>query len=50
MYSSIGKLAVKAAVFYVRHAYRRQLRIGMGLAALAIGVAGYLASRNVPEG
>ena len=50
MYATIGKLVVKAAIFYVRHAYRRQLRIGTGLAALAVGVAAYIASRNVPEG
>ena len=50
MYSSIGKLVVKAAIFYVRNAYRRQLRIGAGLVALAVGVAAYIASRNVPEG
>ena len=50
MYSAIGKLVVKATIFYVRHVYRRQLRVGMGLVALAVGVAGYIASRNVPEG
>jgi hypothetical protein len=50
MYASIGKLVVRAAIFYVRHAYRRQLRIGAGLAVLGVGVAAYLAGRNVPEG
>jgi hypothetical protein len=50
MYAVIGKLVVKTVLFYVRHSYRRQIRIGAGLAAAAIGIGGYLASRNVPEG
>jgi hypothetical protein len=50
MYQAIGKLAVKSGLFYVRHRFRRQLRIGAGLAAVAIGIAAYFASRNVPEG
>jgi hypothetical protein len=50
MYAPIGKLVVKTVVFYLRHSYRRQIRIGTGVAAVAIGVAAYFASRNVPEG
>lgn len=50
MYSTIGKLVVRTTIFYVRHAYRRQIRVGMGLAAVGVGIAAYLASRNVPEG
>ncbi|MFI5025552.1 MAG: hypothetical protein ACHQCI_02210 [Solirubrobacterales bacterium] len=50
MYAAIGKLVVRTLIFYVRHAYRRQIRVGAATAALAIGVAAYLASRNVPEG
>ena len=50
MYQAIGKLAIKSALFYVRHRFRRQIRIGAGLVAVTIGIAAYLASRNVPEG
>jgi hypothetical protein len=50
MYAAIGKLVVRTVIFYVRHSYRRQIRIGAGLAAVALGIAGYLAARNVPEG
>jgi uncharacterized membrane protein YhhN len=50
MYAAIGKLVVRTVLFYVRHNYRRQIRIGAALAAVAIGIASYLASRNVPEG
>jgi sugar phosphate permease len=50
MYAAIGKLVVKTVVFYVRHSYSRQIRIGAGLAAVAIGIATYFAGRNVPEG
>ncbi len=50
IYETIGKMVVRSGVFYVRHRYRRQLRIGLGVAALGIGVAAYVASRNVPEG
>lgn len=50
MYATIGKLVVRSGLFYVRHRYRRQLRAGIGLAAVGIGIAAYLASRNVPEG
>ena len=31
-----------------RHA--RPIRIGVGVVAVAMGIAAYLASRNVPEG
>ena len=50
MYSLIGKLVVRSVVVFVRLRYRRQLRVGLGLAAAVAGVAAYLASRNVPEG
>jgi hypothetical protein len=50
MYSLIGRLVVKTVFFYVRHSYRRQIRIGTGIAAVAVGIAAYFASRNVPEG
>lgn len=50
VYEKLGKAAVRFAVVYLRRRYRRQVRIGAGLAALLMGVALYLASKNVPEG
>jgi hypothetical protein len=50
MSDSIGKAAVRIAIRYLRRRYRREIRIGAGLAAVAIGVALALASRNVREG
>ena len=46
----LGRVAIRFAVRYVRHRYRRQIRIGAGVAVAAIAVAAFLASRNVPEG
>jgi hypothetical protein len=50
MYNRLGKAALRFSVVYLRRRYRRQIRIGAGVAAAAVGVALYLASRNVPEG
>jgi hypothetical protein len=50
MYDAAGKKALRFAFIYLRRRYRRQIRIGAGLAAVAVGIAVYLASRNVPEG
>ena len=50
MYDWIGKATVKLAFRYARRRYRREARVGLGLLALAIVVAAYLASREVPEG
>ena len=50
MYDKLGKAAIRFALSYLRRRYRRQIRIGVGVAAVAVGVAAYLASRNVPEG
>ena len=49
-YDKLGKAAIRFAVKYVRRRYRRQIRIGAGLAVVAVGIAAYAASRNVPEG
>jgi hypothetical protein len=46
----LGKAAIRFAIRYVRRRYRRQIRIGAGLAAFALGIAAYAATRNVPEG
>lgn len=50
MYDRLGKAALRFAIRYVRYRYRRQIRIGTGVAAAVVGVALYFASRNVPEG
>jgi hypothetical protein len=49
-YEKLGKAAIRFAIKYARRRYRRQIRIGAGLAVVTVGVAAYLASRNVPEG
>jgi hypothetical protein len=50
MYDKVGKTALRFAVTYLRRRYRREIRIGAGLGIVAIGVAIYLANRDVPEG
>jgi NADH/NAD ratio-sensing transcriptional regulator Rex len=50
MYDRLGKVAVGFAVAYLRRRYRREIRIGAGVAVVAIGVGAYLATRNPPEG
>jgi len=51
MYNRIGKATVKFAFRYLRRRYRRETRIGLGLAGLAVAAAvAYFATREVPEG
>jgi hypothetical protein len=50
IYRAIGKAVVKFLVYLVGRRYARALRIGAGVGAVVVGVALYLASRNVPEG
>lgn len=50
MHDSLGKAAIRFSVRYVRRRYRREIRIGMGIAIVSLGAAAYLAARNVPEG
>jgi hypothetical protein len=50
MYNRLGRAALRFSIVYLSRRYRRQIRLGAGLAALALGIAAYLASRNVPEG
>jgi hypothetical protein len=50
MYDRLGRLAIGFSIAYLRRRYRRQIRIGAGLAAAGVAIAAYFASRNVPEG
>lgn len=50
MYDTLGKVALRFALRYLRRRYRREIRIGAGVAAVAIGVGAYLATREVREG
>jgi hypothetical protein len=50
IYDKLGKAALRFAIAYLRRRYRRQIRIGTGVAAVAIGAAIYLANRDAPEG
>jgi hypothetical protein len=50
MYDRLGKAAVGFAYSYLRRRYRREIRIGAAVAAVAIGIGAYLATRNPPEG
>jgi hypothetical protein len=49
-YDKLGRAAIRFALRYARRRYRRQIRIGMGVAVAGVAIAAYLASRNVPEG
>lgn len=49
-YDRLGRAAIRFAFKYARRRYRRQIRIGAGVAVVAVGIAAYLASREVPEG
>lgn len=50
IYDKLGRAALGFAVAYLRRRYRRQIRIGAGVAAVAIAVVLYLANRDAPEG
>jgi hypothetical protein len=50
MYALIGKLVVKYGLLYVRRHYARPITIGTGIVVVGLGIAAYLASRDVPEG
>lgn len=50
MYDRLGKATMKFAFRYLRRRYRREARVALGLGAVAIAVAAYLATREVPEG
>jgi hypothetical protein len=51
MYNRLGKASVKFAFRYLSRRYRREARIGLGVAGLAAAaLVAYLATREVPEG
>lgn len=52
IYDRLGRVALRFGARYLRARYRRELRIGVGIGAvaLAVGAAAYLARREVPEG
>jgi hypothetical protein len=50
IYHRAGRTAIRFSIVYLRRRYRRQIRIGAGLTVVAVGVAIYLANRDVPEG
>jgi hypothetical protein len=50
MYDTLGRASVRFAAGYLRRRYKREIRIGIGVGAVVIGIGAYLASRNVPEG
>jgi hypothetical protein len=50
MYDRVGKFAVGFAYGYLRRRYKREIRIGLGVAGAVVAVAAFLASRNVREG
>jgi hypothetical protein len=50
VYERLGRAAISFSLVYLRRRYRRQIRLGVGVVAIAIGIAAYFATRNVPEG
>jgi hypothetical protein len=51
MYNRVGRASVKFAFRYMRRRYRREARIGLGVAGVAAAaLIAYVATREVPEG
>jgi hypothetical protein len=52
MQQRVGRAAIRFSVRYLRARYRRQLRIGVAMVAIAVvaGIVAYLTAREVPEG
>jgi hypothetical protein len=50
IYRAIGKAVVKSVTFYVGKRYGTTLRVGGAALVVGLGLAAYLAGRNVPEG
>lgn len=50
MKRSFGKAALRFGLAYARRRYGRQILIGLGAGALALGLAAYLSGRDAQEG
>ncbi|HKG36411.1 MAG TPA: hypothetical protein VKA89_08250 [Solirubrobacterales bacterium] len=50
IYALIGRAVVKLVRLYVVRFYGRQLKVGAGALVVFAAVAGYLLTRDVPEG
>jgi hypothetical protein len=51
MYNRLGRASIKFAFRYMRRRYRREARIGLGLAGVAAAaLLAYFATRDAPEG
>jgi hypothetical protein len=50
VYDRLGKAAIRFSISFLRRRYRRQIRIGAGVAVIAAVTAAFFATRNVPEG
>jgi hypothetical protein len=51
MYNRLGKASVKFAFRYLSRRYRREARIGIGVAGVAAAaLLAYFATRDAPEG
>ena len=50
IYRWLGPPFLRLVVTLARRRYRRQIRAGLGVAAVVAGIGAYLASRDVPEG
>ena len=50
MYDRIGRAAIRLSIAYLRRRHRRAIRVGAAVAAVGVGIAAYVAARNVPEG
>jgi argininosuccinate synthase len=48
--ADLASFAIRFSFAYLRRRYRRQIRVGAGLAVAAVAIAAYLASRDVREG
>jgi len=50
IYDRLGPPFLRFVAGFLRRRYRRQLRIGAGVVVGLVGLAAYVATRNVPEG
>ncbi len=50
MQERLGRVAVRYGSRYLRRRYRREIRIGIGVAAVGVAIAVYFGTRDVREG